>query len=309
MTVRTSLIALLTLLSVSACAEQIGEAVPPTSQVPPGYSLDRATALPSLEFDSIELLAGEGPGDWEVIGLLRNRSGLGVSDVQIRVAVYDSRGQQLAELATRTQMANLAAGEASPFLVMFPGVGPAIKAEARVDSFERGFVRRSKLEIELIEEFPTETGALALLGTLSNSSSRIQAFSSLSLVGFGAASRPRALAVLRYGPRVLGPGETVPFLALASGSPGQLSWQAYHDAVEVEDPRPDSLVMDEPPRLRVDSQGSIFVVGSLRNEAHSPAFASVLITLWDGDRILRSEERRVGKECTSWCRSRWSPYH
>ena len=25
--------------------------------------------------------------------------------------------------------------------------------------------------------------------------------------------------------------------------------------------------------------------------------------------ICRSEERRVGKECTSWCRSRWSPYH
>ena len=27
------------------------------------------------------------------------------------------------------------------------------------------------------------------------------------------------------------------------------------------------------------------------------------------ERDLRSEERRVGKECTSWCRSRWSPYH
>ena len=25
--------------------------------------------------------------------------------------------------------------------------------------------------------------------------------------------------------------------------------------------------------------------------------------------VFRSEERRVGKECTSWCRSRWSPYH
>ena len=25
--------------------------------------------------------------------------------------------------------------------------------------------------------------------------------------------------------------------------------------------------------------------------------------------LNRSEERRVGKECTSWCRSRWSPYH
>ena len=27
------------------------------------------------------------------------------------------------------------------------------------------------------------------------------------------------------------------------------------------------------------------------------------------EEMSRSEERRVGKECTSWCRSRWSPYH
>src|SRR3546814_19123533 len=26
-------------------------------------------------------------------------------------------------------------------------------------------------------------------------------------------------------------------------------------------------------------------------------------------RVLRSEERRVGQECGSTCRSRWSPYH
>src|SRR3546814_14293408 len=28
-----------------------------------------------------------------------------------------------------------------------------------------------------------------------------------------------------------------------------------------------------------------------------------------GDKAKRSEERRVGKECVSTCRSRWSPYH
>src|SRR3546814_12187342 len=27
------------------------------------------------------------------------------------------------------------------------------------------------------------------------------------------------------------------------------------------------------------------------------------------DNMMRSEERRVGKECVSTCRSRWSPYH
>src|SRR3546814_19237045 len=29
----------------------------------------------------------------------------------------------------------------------------------------------------------------------------------------------------------------------------------------------------------------------------------------DFDAGIRSEERRVGKECVSTCRSRWSPYH
>src|SRR3546814_10886974 len=38
------------------------------------------------------------------------------------------------------------------------------------------------------------------------------------------------------------------------------------------------------------------VVGEIRR--HSP-----------GWQPLRSEERRVGKECVSTCRSRWSPYH
>src|SRR3546814_18781173 len=28
-----------------------------------------------------------------------------------------------------------------------------------------------------------------------------------------------------------------------------------------------------------------------------------------GPSTVRSEERRVGKECVSTCRSRWSPYH
>src|SRR3546814_14844896 len=34
-----------------------------------------------------------------------------------------------------------------------------------------------------------------------------------------------------------------------------------------------------------------------------------LVTLPRGTSSPRSEERRVGKECVSTCRSRWSPYH
>src|SRR3546814_13422963 len=39
-------------------------------------------------------------------------------------------------------------------------------------------------------------------------------------------------------------------------------------------------------------------------------FAALFITMAVSfDEFARSEERRVGKECVSTCRSRWSPYH
>src|SRR3546814_11415486 len=34
-----------------------------------------------------------------------------------------------------------------------------------------------------------------------------------------------------------------------------------------------------------------------------------LMKPWTLPAFIRSEERRVGKECVSTCRSRWSPYH
>ena len=37
--------------------------------------------------------------------------------------------------------------------------------------------------------------------------------------------------------------------------------------------------------------------------------AGVDRTFFYRHRDLRSEERRVGKECVTQCRSRWSPYH
>ena len=49
------------------------------------------------------------------------------------------------------------------------------------------------------------------------------------------------------------------------------------------------------------------LIASILNAVfESLQFGAIMIAL---QTILRSEERRVGKECTSWCRSRWSPYH
>src|SRR3546814_11052987 len=54
---------------------------------------------------------------------------------------------------------------------------------------------------------------------------------------------------------------------------------------------------------------------SKRSAARAETLILRLVPLWRHSSAstasfkLRSEERRVGKECVSTCRSRWSPYH
>src|SRR3546814_5486246 len=47
-----------------------------------------------------------------------------------------------------------------------------------------------------------------------------------------------------------------------------------------------------------------FALGRFGNQVYAAADTAATRR-----RAVRSEERRVGKECVSTCRSRWSPYH
>src|SRR3546814_14852174 len=74
-------------------------------------------------------------------------------------------------------------------------------------------------------------------------------------------------------------GLPAPFAKTSSSGPGfawRSRWAPRSDAVK------GAMVIDRTPAA---------VLGSLRRKER------------------RSEERRVGKECVSTCRSRWSPYH
>src|SRR3546814_13752138 len=58
------------------------------------------------------------------------------------------------------------------------------------------------------------------------------------------------------------------------------------------------------PHLAVDADMAAGLLGKAINHAEAKARALALRL-----RRERSEERRVGKECVSTCRSRWSPSH
>src|SRR3546814_20158474 len=63
----------------------------------------------------------------------------------------------------------------------------------------------------------------------------------------------------------------------------------------------------------LDNEGLLFGELSHGNAVRRGIQAVPRTTRWTGMRVplrvRRSEERRVGKECVSTCRSRWSPYH
>src|SRR3546814_18466909 len=59
--------------------------------------------------------------------------------------------------------------------------------------------------------------------------------------------------------------------------------------------------------IRMMAAAQPFITGAISKTINMPNVASVEDC--KQAYMLRSEERRVGKECVSTCRSRWSPYH
>src|SRR3546814_13880949 len=76
------------------------------------------------------------------------------------------------------------------------------------------------------------------------------------------------------------------------------------------------LAADSRPTTGTLSRGFPFFTGgmvlsfaAIESYSASVAFAMQSDHRFSGFDFQRSEERRVGKECVSTCRSRWSPYH
>src|SRR3546814_2698276 len=79
-------------------------------------------------------------------------------------------------------------------------------------------------------------------------------------------------------------------------------------AVDVADTQPAATVKSPSENSDTQLSNDNYYTNVDGNEVHSPAYSL------DGDvppgaSARRSEERRVGKECVSPCRSRWSPVH
>src|SRR3546814_21191347 len=84
-------------------------------------------------------------------------------------------------------------------------------------------------------------------------------------------------------------------------------------------PNSDTALVQQPdaqrlmaPERATHAPRFLLLYGSLRERSFSRLAAEEaahILSALGGETRMRSEERRVGKECVSTCRSRWSPYH
>src|SRR3546814_11768941 len=104
-------------------------------------------------------------------------------------------------------------------------------------------------------------------------------------------------------------GDIVESLGIKFKNPLPLLWQHQHDApvgtVKFDAPTKDGVTFEATlPRIAEE--------GTLRDrieEAWQSMKAKLVRGVSIGFRPIRSEERRVGKECVGTCRYRWAPYH
>ena len=95
---------------------------------------------------------------------------------------------------------------------------------------------------------------------------------------------------------------THPLAGTANGNPAALSTPGNHLFVATASNSTAAAVL-----ATGTQSGTSALSKGLLSKDTSSGTAQTATILAGG--ALRSEERRVGKECTSVCRSRWSPYH
>src|SRR3546814_15787022 len=117
--------------------------------------------------------------------------------------------------------------------------------------------------------------------------------------GYAATAKPNGLTLL-----LASSGET-------AINPHLYKKMSYNPATDL---APVSLVAKIPNILAISNKLPVdnlaeFVDYAKKNSQEMSYSSSGMGNIQNISGELRSEERRVGKECVSTCRSRWSPYH
>lgn len=224
-------------------------------------------------------------GNLEVVGLVTNRSGFGVSFTQIEVEVLDAAGNSLYQGVTFAILEYLAPGETSPFNLLIPEDLPQAQSyRAEVVGYHFDVLERAHVSLEHERLIVDDRGDIFITGVLVNQNDRPIIINSLGAATFDQAEQvvtANAHSVLM---RYLAPGQ-IGFFRVTMNGPREGTAQIAKHTVYI-DAQPSEPLAEIPfsiasSRDYLDIYGNFHLVGEVSNQSESPYKVNLLAAIYD----------------------------
>ncbi len=282
------LFAALTLGSCDAFPGMIQNPDPQQTQSPttPTDIPSSPTPAPEIGLLSLDLIPGQAPDSWQVIGRLINEAEFPLGGISVTVTLLGVEGSELGQATAQAIPASLLPGEEALFALDFEGPLAAINTTAEVYTERIPRIRRIQEEIQNPTWQINPEGDTVILGQIRNPGFSQAKLHDLAVLMLDENQEPIGYAHLVASATHIPPRESSPFIALADGSfePDDLVF--FLDmVVDTSPPEPD-LQFLEPPALQFTDQGVPFFLGSIHNPSSDWAWASGLLILENEDELV-----------------------
>lgn len=245
------------------------------------------TPAPEIGLLSLNLIPGQAPDLWQVIGRLINKAEFPLGGISVTVTLFGAEGVELDKATVPAIPASLLPAEEALFALNFAGTLDVVDTTAEIYAERIPRVRRAQGEIQNTTWQINSEGDTVILGQITNAGISQAKLRDLAVLMLDENQEPMGYAHLVASTTHIPPRESSPFIALADGGfePDDLVF--FLDMVVDTSPPELDLQFLEPPALQFTDQGMPFFLGSIHNPSSDWVWASGLL-------ILENEDEMVG---------------
>ena len=245
------------------------------------------TPAPEIGLVSLNLIPGQSPDSWQVIGRLINTAEFPLGGISVTVTLLGVDGGGLGKETARAIPASLLPEEEALFVVDFKRILAVADMTTEIYAEQIPRIQRVQGEVHDAAWKKNSEGNTVILGQVTNTSFSQAKLLDLAVLMLDEDQEPIGYANLVASATNISPRESSPFIASVNGDIEPDDLVFFLDmVVDSTPPKPD-LQFLELPTLQFTDQGVPFFLGSIHNPSSDWVWASGLL-------ILESEDELVG---------------
>ena len=244
------------------------------------------TPAPEIELISLNLIPGQAPDSWQVIGQLINEAEFPLGGISVTVTLLGVEGVELDKATVPAIPASLLPGEEALFALDFEGTSDVVDTSTEIYAERIPRIRRTQGEIQNTTWQINSEGDTVILGQITNPGISQAKLHDLAVLMLDENQEPMGYANLMASSTHIPPRGSAPFIALADGEYEPEDLVFFLDmVVDTSPPEPD-LQFLEPPALQFTDQGVPFFLVSIHNPSADWVWVSGLLILENEDELV-----------------------